>query len=237
MSYSRWSDSNWYAFRTGPAGEPEKLALFHCSGEPDQREVWTYEQLDGVDEQWLRERYKDISDEDVLKAIQIIDLFRLEWEEREVRKRFGRLADKVRSDPCPENVEVILDMFISDPKESSISGDLLDFLFSLPASIWEARFLEKLEVIDVETFLEKQDNFLLLLKHVGKFLYRHRFLAILKAWADELSRWITAGQVPTSAAISPEEKLLRAIFGGLMSPENALEEMREALLKFGPDAR
>ncbi len=234
MSYSRWIDSKWYAFWRSSDAEDidsQTLALWHCHEE--QNPNWSYADTHNVDRSWLRSRYPGASDDDISEAIGIIYFFRMEVEQRDRQRRFKRLTDTVKRDPHPQNVDVLIDMFIDDSEDTPSTGELLDFLFSLPAFVWEPLFLGKLASVDVESVYKKEDHYLQLLDGIGSFKDKDRLLAIVRTWADKLSRRIATGQAPpASAPTSPERILLHEIFGRPSSPEKILEEIHDALSKF-----
>ena len=236
MSYSRWSDSKWYAFWQSSNSEnldSQTLSLWHCDEE--QTPNWSYAELREVDRAWLCSRYPGASDDDIREAMGIINIFQWEVEQRDLRKRFKRLIDTVRRDPSPQNVDVMVSMFMDNSQDVPSSGELLDFLFSLPAFTWESRFLGKLESVDIEAVCKEEGHFLQLLECIDQFADKRRFLTIVRTWADELSRRLAAGQVPAPPASSREEELLLAIFGRPSSPEKLLQKMREALSKLSSD--
>lgn len=84
MSYSRWSDSNWYSFYNSGTTELKRddqaLSLWHVS----ETKTFTYKELMHMGEGKLRSLYPEATDEDIDEVLVIIDRFK-----RDVNDDFG----------------------------------------------------------------------------------------------------------------------------------------------------
>ena len=238
MSYSRWSDSNWYAFWVSgnPKGkESQTLALYHRGDEKEQRLDWTYAELEGADKQWLDKHYTGLSDTDLSEAIGIITTIRLEVEKR----AYDQIEAMVRTNPCPENVDIVLSLFmrstnLCDSEWSPSSGDLLDLLFSLPSELWEKRLLERLQTASFDLIWNKRDELLLMLERASKFHEQQRLCRLLESWADTLSKKIADNWSPPG--LTREEKLLvELVKYKPATPTSMLKEIRAVLAGISAD--
>ncbi|GAF82889.1 unnamed protein product [marine sediment metagenome] len=98
MSYSRWGSSNWYAFwRNNDATdlESQSLALWHCC--KGEHLAWSYAELMEANECWLKEKYPDISDNDISEALDIIQVFQREMRSLYKHSKQARAAEGVKS--------------------------------------------------------------------------------------------------------------------------------------------
>lgn len=78
MSYSRWSDSDWYTFWY--AGTDAELAMWHC-GNQDHRSA-SYEQLKEISEDQLAARVPGSPRDDVPELLGYVREFCADVEER-----------------------------------------------------------------------------------------------------------------------------------------------------------
>ena len=76
MTYSRWSNSNWYSFHvTGndsASKDEQVLSLWHCM---DTMIDWTYKQLILINKSGISLSYPEVSDDDIDEAMVIIKRF------------------------------------------------------------------------------------------------------------------------------------------------------------------
>jgi hypothetical protein len=75
MSYSRWSDSNWYSFynasRDDSKKEEQALSLWHVS----ESKTFTYKELLSFGEGKLMSLYPEATDDDIQEALGFIERF------------------------------------------------------------------------------------------------------------------------------------------------------------------
>lgn len=76
MSYTRWSDSNWYSFYNAIGVdsklEEQVLSLWHTS----ETRSFTYEELLSIGKKKLKSIYPKADNDDILEAISIIERFK-----------------------------------------------------------------------------------------------------------------------------------------------------------------
>jgi hypothetical protein len=78
MTYSRWSNSNWYSFHVTGTGDDsaskdeQVLSLWHCM---DTMIDWTYKQLILINKSGISLSYPEVSDDDIDEAMVIIKRF------------------------------------------------------------------------------------------------------------------------------------------------------------------
>ena len=237
MSYSRWSDSNWYAFpRAGDVDDlfSQKLALWHCDEE--QRPIWSYAELSGADREWLRSQYPCASDDDLDEALYIIAEFQDEMQWKDLTTHFPKLMKTIERDPSPRNVRIVIDVLLDRFRETPSSEEVLDFLFSLPASIWEGWFLRRLEALTVPTVCQNEEHLLELLNMIDRLQDKQRLLAVLRSWADKLPRRIARKKAQRRSPKSPEEVAVAAVLGEPSNGEKMLEGLQELIPRFSSGA-
>jgi len=75
VSYSRWSNSNWYTFWNSNSGETKEnqiLSLWHVS---DDCSDFTFDQLEQFNLSVMKTIFPKISEEDLLEGLEYIDQF------------------------------------------------------------------------------------------------------------------------------------------------------------------
>lgn len=76
MSYSRWSDSNWYTFwntRSPDATKDEQVLSLWYAGE--DLTDFTYKELKSFDISKMQEKFPNVDTEDLVEALGYIQMF------------------------------------------------------------------------------------------------------------------------------------------------------------------
>ncbi len=217
MSYSRWSQSSWYASMRGGVADSDRnaqiLSLYHRDDEATQSHSWTYQELRGADEEWLRKHYNNLTDIDVAEGMRIIITFR-----RDVDYNWLKYT---LLNPTLENISLVLDEFVARQDFRFSIGDFHDYC---PTDTWQEPLLSRLESLNTFKITEILIDFL---ENVTVFKDRQRVLSLLISWRKILQEIVS--QTTPSACIlerSSEEILLANIFG---TPLDSRDIVRKAL--------
>jgi hypothetical protein len=164
------------------------------------------------------------------------------WVEQSLRDLSARLSSwasaeyelikcLVGQDQRPENVRILIDLFLMPSPQFDQHEDALTFLCGLPSPVWEEHLLDRLEHLSIDEVWERDRGLVLpLCKCCHAFSEPERVISMLAAWQQELMRRFPAPVAPPPAPVDDSRGwLLEARYGREEDPPMVLGALQDAV--------